>query len=170
MSCLYQSIVSFRNGNSDDFLEILEVFNPLLKSLHRKSFGYDTYSDLVLFLIELLKKLKISNDSFREDKYIISYIAKALKNHYIYLNKKKCKLYDVEVSIDPTNLQYGYSDCDNIIFYDLLNNLTDKEKNVIIYKYIYSYSDTEIGKQRHVSRQYIHKVHKRALEKVKEVI
>ncbi|SFB38080.1 sigma-70 family RNA polymerase sigma factor [Clostridium frigidicarnis] len=170
MSSLYNIISSFNSGNSDEFLKIVETFDPLLKSLHKKSENDDTYSDLNLFLIQLMNKIPLHKEIFKENKYLISYISKSLKNHYIYLNKRNSKIYNTEFSSDLIDLDSDYTDSNNTIFKDLLNHLTDLEKKIIIYKYIHSYSDIEIGKLRNVSRQSVHKTHKRALKKLKEVI
>lgn len=170
---LYNVIKSFTNGNPDDLLKVIEFFDPLLKSLHNKSSSTETYSELILFLMELLNKLPLHKEILKENKYLISYISKSLKNYYIKLNKKSYKLYDSEFS---TDLIYLYDECNEYndfnytIFKDLLNELTDLERQIIIYKYVHLYSDIEISKLRNVSRQSVYKTHKRALKKLKEII
>ena len=74
----------------DIFILIMEKFEPKLNKLQRNSVYEDMKSDLILFMFKLLNKIPLEKDIFREDKYIISYINRSLKNHYIYLNKRLC--------------------------------------------------------------------------------
>lgn len=90
MGQLYNLIQDFRNGNMDIFILIMEKFEPKLNKLQRNSVYEDMKSDLILFMFKLLNKIPLEKDIFREDKYIISYINRSLKNHYIYLNKRLC--------------------------------------------------------------------------------
>lgn len=50
------------------------MFEPLLKKYSSKLNYEDAYSDLQLFLIELVKKLSKNALSNTEDKYYLSYI------------------------------------------------------------------------------------------------
>lgn len=167
---LYTLIKSFKKGNEDAFEEILDIFKPLLNNLQRKNPYNDIYQELSIFLFEVLKKIPIHKDIFKEDKYIVSYITRSIKNHFIRINKKYSKITNYEISDEVTPLNDIHIDTHHIIFTDLLNTLTDLEKQIIKYKYLYLYSDMEISELQNVSRQYINKIRKNALKKLQKVV
>ena len=132
MGKLYNLIKNFRNGDGNSFILILEKFEPQLNKFQRISKHEDMKSDLILFLFNLLNKIPFERECFKEDKYTISYISKSLRHHYIYLNKINCKI-SLKESVLEENYVESYDDCfNNIIFRDIIKNLTDPEKYVII--------------------------------------
>lgn len=52
----------------------------------------------------------------------------------------------------------------------MLKDLTDKEQNVIIQKYKYGFSTSEIAKKSNVSVQAVYKLEKNALKKLKKLL
>ena len=163
MRQLYNLIQDFRNGDSDTFILILERFEPKLNKLQRNSIYEDMKSDLILFMFKLLNKIPLEKEVFREDKYIISYINKSLQYQYIYLNKINYKVKSNEMILEETDINNRDDNCfSNIIFEDLIKNLTEREK--------LNYSEAEIGRMKGISRQAVHKTHVRALSKMKNLL
>lgn len=151
-------------------LVILNVFDPLLDKLQRNSINEDMKSDLTLFMFTLLNKIPLEKECLKEDKYIISYISKSLNHQYIYLNKKIRKNNNNEMLLDKFDYMSEVDTMNSIVFDNLIDKLTDNEKYVMNRKYKFNYSDTEIANEKGVSRQAIHKIHKRAIEKLKSYI
>lgn len=171
MGQLYNFIEEFRNGNINTFTFIVEKFNPKLNKLQRCSIYEDMKNDLVLFMFELLNKIPLEKDSFKEDKCIFAYINKSLNNKYIYLNKINCKVENNKILLEESYINNADDNYfSNIVFEDIINGLTDIEKDVIIKKYKFNYSEAEIARMKGVSRQAIHKTHIRALAKVKKLL
>lgn len=128
-------------------------------------------SDLILFMFKLLNKIPLEKEVFREDKYIISYINKSLQYQYIYLNKINYKVKSNEMILEETDINNRDDNCfSNIIFEDLIKNLTEREKDMIFKRYKLNYSEAEIGRMKGISRQAVHKTHVRALSKMKNLL
>lgn len=167
---LYKLIEQHKNKDEDAFLEILEMFEPLINSLYRKGVNEDMKSDLTLFLFELLNKMQFEKEIFKQEKYIVSYISKSLKNKYIYLNKNHYKKKCSELKLEETYLNLGKNSYFSEIFFDdLIKNLKDVEKDILIKRYKLDYSDQEIATLRGVSRQSVCKIRTNALKKLKKV-
>ena len=68
-------------------MQLLELFDKLLKKYANLLGTEDAYEDLRLFFLDLLAQLKgkgIRNDN---DGYIVSYISKSVKHQYIAMSK-----------------------------------------------------------------------------------
>ncbi len=171
MGKLYKLVEDFRNGNIDNFIFIVEEFQPQLNKFQRNSDYEDMKSELILFMFNLLEKIPLEKDIFKEDKYMVSYISKALKHHYIHLNKTNCKILNKKFLLEDKYINNGEEDClSEIIFKDIISMLSEKEKDLIIKKYKFNYSEAEIARIKGVSRQAIHKTHVRALSKLKKLL
>lgn len=59
-SSLYNLIFKYQLGDKNAFLEIHEKFMPLIKKYSRK-LNYDgSYSDMIITLLEIIKKIPIN--------------------------------------------------------------------------------------------------------------
>lgn len=170
MGNLYDLIKNYTSGSNQELiLDIIEKFDPLLNKYQRLSSNEDMKSELTVFLFKLLRNIPLSKDIFKEDKYLTSYICKSLKNQYIYLNKAICKVKDKEIELDENIINLSSSDFfDDLFFYEMISNLTNLEKDILKKKYIFNYSESEIAILNNVTRQAIHKTHKRALNKLRK--
>ena len=170
MSKLCNLIRLYKEGNKDYLIDIINIFNPVLQKFQRESYCEDIENDLILFMIMLLDKMPIENEFFKEDKYAFSYIYKSLRNKYIYLNKKGYALYCNEINNDEVLNYNGYEDIFNdVIFNDMIRELSIAEQNIINKKNIYNLSEADIARELNISRQAVHKTHKRVLNKLKNI-
>ncbi|SMC29110.1 toxin-associated regulator BotR [Clostridium acidisoli DSM 12555] len=136
-----------------------------------KSFNIELYrNDLLLFLWQLIKK--INSSDFKSEQALHSYINISLKNYCINLYNKYHKnnritynslLTDIEID---KNFSYNTIDNSSLIFDDLIVNLSEKQKKIIIMRYKYCLTDYEIASSLHVSRQAVHKNRVAALNKL----
>lgn len=82
-------IIDVKKYNKDEgILDILAIFDNIINKYSRKLNGEDTKQDLYVFLIKLIKNIDELSIVNYEDKQVLSYFSKALKNEYIRLSKK----------------------------------------------------------------------------------
>lgn len=82
-------IIAVKKYNKDEsILDILAIFDNIINKYSRKLNGEDTKQDLYVFLIKLIKNIDELSIVNYEDKQVLSYFSKALKNEYIRLSKK----------------------------------------------------------------------------------
>ena len=89
---LYIKIMNSKKGDSKSLLDIIEIFNPLVSKYSRLLDGEDTKQDLIIHLIKSVNNMPIDNKNIFEDKNIVGYIAKSIRNEYIKLSKKKNRI------------------------------------------------------------------------------
>ncbi|AWZ50066.1 hypothetical protein C3495_14580 (plasmid) [Clostridiaceae bacterium 14S0207] len=166
---LHELILKCRGKDESSLLELIDRFKPIILKYKWDSKYIDMESELNLFLLELVEKIPIEKEKFKEDKYIISYIKTSLKNKYIEVNKKN--YYKDKVNIDQIlNLSCFYNDIDAIVMRTILRRLTPNERNIIILKFYKMYSDVEIAEMFNISRQAINRTKRRALKKLKDML
>ena len=82
-------IIDVKKYHKDEsILDILAIFDNIINKYSRKLNGEDTKQDLYVFLIKLIKNIDELSIVNYEDKQVLSYFSKALKNEYIRLSKK----------------------------------------------------------------------------------
>ena len=82
-------IIDVKKYNKDEsILDILAIFDNIINKYSRKLNGEDTKQDLYVFLIKLIKNIDELTIINYEDKQVLSYFSKSLKNEYIRLSKK----------------------------------------------------------------------------------
>ncbi len=157
-------INSFRNHNSEIFSLILRAFRRLINHYALLLKSEDDRQELNLFFVELL--FSIDTDKFNSDnsKGLSRYIAVCIRNKFIELSKKKQKYLSDNIrfcedcymaSDDNFELKLEMS--------QLLDFLSDKQKQVIFCKYYCNYSDNEISEIMGISRQAVNQIKNRAL-------
>lgn len=158
------------NKNSKDILEILNTFDSIINKYSRKLNGEDTKQDLYVFLINLIHNINYNSIVNYEDKQLLSYLSKSLKNEYIRLSKKNDKQKNNEYyNCEDKELGFNLIES-NIETLDIIDTLNDYEKNIIKLIIINGYSPAEIAKKMGKSRQAINQAKIRALNKLKNFI
>lgn len=167
---LLNIIIEAKNKDIESINKLLLIFKNIINKYSRQLDGEDTKQDLSLFLIKLIDNIDITSASKYNDKQLLSYISKSLKNEYIKLSKKKCKIYASEC-LDYNHINNKSINLDsNIEILDSLNYLTDYEKWILSQIFFSGYSVNELSKSLRKSRQSINQVKKRALNKLKVII
>lgn len=128
-------------------------------------------NELILFMITVLEKMPLREDLFKDDKYVFSYILKSLKNKYICVNKKSYFRFNNEVL---NNEIFDYTESESIksdiIFQDMIKGLSECERKILNKKYVFNLTESDISRELKTSRQYINKVHKKALGKLRDTM
>ena len=166
---ILKKVVSYRKGNNESLLEIIEVFNPLLSKYSRLLDGEDTRQDLIIHLISVISKINLHNKELCKDKVIVSYIAKSIRNEYIRLSKKKNKiiLNESELNLDIEIVYDGFESEFELL--DIFKILSEKEAYIMKLLYVYCLSVSEISAFMNISRQAVNQTKNRALKKIKKM-
>ncbi|MPQ43825.1 sigma-70 family RNA polymerase sigma factor [Clostridium tarantellae] len=137
--------------------------------------GYaEAKTDLIIYIMNLYKKidfLKFNNEN--ELKY---FIYKCLDNERKRLFFKSKKVKECEqvnsyvVDINMNTLSYSDKFHTDMYFFDLISNLSPKQKNIIYYKFYLQLSDVEISNKLNISRQAVNKTKLLALSNLKKVV
>lgn len=158
-------IGDFKGGDMGAFPQIYSEFERLIYHYSRKLDSEDARQELTVFLIELLYKIDFGgNDGIKK------YIAVCLRNKYIALSKQnqwRSALIDkLAVNCDT---YYDFRE-DTVLLKELVSHLPIKQREVIVYRYIYNYSDIEIAEIMNISRQAVNRLKNRALCSLREYI
>ena len=161
-------VLKVKKQDMSAFPLIFDVFKKLINFYAAKLHYEDAASDLTLFLIELLYTIELSKFEEDESDDLKRYIAVAIKNKYFGLsanrfNKEKYNQDFYE------GYDIFYEDFLGRIFLDdSLKSLTDEQKIIIIYRFIYGYSIADIGHITNLSRQTVNKKKNQALKILRE--
>ena len=163
-------IIDVKKNNKDEsMLDILAIFDNIINKYSRKLNGEDTKQDLYVFLIKLINNIDELSIVNYEDKQVLSYFSKSLKNEYIRLSKKN----DIRKNNEDYNCEdrvWGYNFIEsNIEVVDSIKNLNNYEKKIIKMVVLNGYSVSEVAKKTGKSRQAISQVKNRAISKLKKV-
>lgn len=166
---LYGLFCKAQKGDELAKVEIYNKFLPCIKGFGRKLNYEEAETDLIIFLLEFISKIDLKKFKNRNEGEIINYVHAAFKNKYINLlriiiNKNlELSILDVEL----VHLDY-YEKLEKDSFLILLKNLNTIQKKIIIGKYVYDYSDTELAAILKLSRQSIYKNKKKAFDILKD--
>ncbi|MBU3109837.1 sigma-70 family RNA polymerase sigma factor [Clostridium gasigenes] len=166
---IYDKVNRAKDGDSKSWEEIIDIFNPIMNKYARLLCGEDTKQDLIIFLIKLINKIGGDNSNFLEDKVILGYISKSIKHEYIRLSKQysKYSIKKIELNLD-LDLELELDDDNSLIeVLDLLNVLTDKQKEVIKFIFIDCNNINEVATYMNISRQAVNQIKNRALNKLR---
>lgn len=122
-------IIDVKKNNKDEsMLDILAIFDNIINKYSRKLNGEDTKQDLYVFLIKLINNIDELSIVNYEDKQVLSYFSKSLKNEYIRLSKKNDRRKNNE-DYNCEDRVWGYNFIEsNIEVVDSIKNLNNYEK------------------------------------------
>ena len=166
---VYNLINDAQHGSKNDMLILVEQFQPLIKKYSYRLRYDDAVGDVTLSFIEIIHRINLLGFvQDGKDYAIISYINRSIKNLYINLSMKNnnnlCDLEFNEGVFVPSKTEGLLT---NIELAEMLSELTELQKEVILLKYYYGYSDSEIGKRLSISRQSVNRLKNRAITCIK---
>lgn len=153
---LVDDILKAQSGSEDATLLLVDRFNPLLKKYARKLNYEDSYNDLLVEFIALIKGIDVSNLNVKGDGSIVSYISKSVCNCYIHKSKANSEYLRRNFTFSDLSEEEKYyaevslSTLDNhdIILKFSLNSILNQHELSIIKKiYLLGYSSTDIAKE-----------------------
>ncbi|MDB0438054.1 hypothetical protein C4R89_00695 [Clostridioides difficile] len=166
---LIDIITEYQDGNNYLILSLLDKFKFLIKKISNKLDYECAETDLVIYLIELIKSIDTSKLLNKSDGALIKYINTSL-------NRKSISLYNRNKKFNTETIKYNddrksitpCSDTNELELYSLLNCLSDIQKKIIIDKYINNLTETEIACTLGISRQTVYSNKVKALSKLKK--
>mgnify|MGYP001635075674 CR=1 FL=1 len=96
---LFDLFLNAYNGNSFAQLQIVQRFQPLLKKYAALLKYENAYSDLQLYLLELLHSGKLTKLQRKDDGTLVKYIESSIRHQYISLN-----ISDLHSVLQPSEL------------------------------------------------------------------
>lgn len=168
---LIDIIIEYQSGNNDIILDILEKFKFNIKKLSSK-LNYDcAETDLIICIIELIKKLDLNKLKNKSDGAIVNYINISLKNKVASIYKSKINSDNITVEFnDDIDSSSRCFDIDEIELKSLFGCLSKNQNKIMIKKYIHKSTDIEIASELGISRQSVYINNKKSIEKLKKII
>ena len=168
---LYEVILNAVKYNDEKSkLLILEKFENTINYYARKLNYYCAKTDLIIFMLTLIKKLNLEKFKNFEEGIAVKYIYNSIKHEYIRLSKKNSYINSHEILTDTDIIDYidkyknetSYEGSEIIKY--MYENLVGNQKKVYLYS-LNGYSNTEISKLMGISKQAVGKIKKRIVLK-----
>lgn len=158
-------------GSNDDLLNFLNQFSSAIKKRARDLNYEEAETDLIIFLIEFIGK----QDPLKVDMYtepqIVTYIIRSLDNKKVDI-LRHLKTLPPELKNDiiweTVGLTYEDDFTENCFLEGLFSILTKRQKQVIIMKYYFDYTDVMIANKLKITRQAVNGLKRAALTKLKD--
>ena len=160
-------IEKFKKQDMSVFEIIYGEFQKLIKFYSRKLCYDDAAGDLTLFFIELLYQIDLKKFYSDDSVSIKKYIAVCIRNQYIALSKKWDSYRKISNKLYENIDGYLPDFEERFSLIESMDILSEKQKMIIIYKYIYGYSNFEIAVLLGVSCQAVNQLKNRALSNLK---
>lgn len=160
-------ITEYRDGNGNAVLTLLKQFEGLIYHYKSKCNIEDICEELTAFLLEMFDKINLDRFENQEGDAINRYIAVSIGHKFIALSKEYEKNKTLH-AISESDVGYTPDLCQEEILRETLSVLTPRQRDVILYKYIYRYSDIEIAKSLNISRQAVNQIKNRSVKILRE--
>lgn len=165
---LKKLILSFRLQESGAFEMIYDEFKDLIYYYARKQRNEDIIGELTLSLIELLYRIDLNRFYSDKSEDIKKYITVAIKNKYISILRKQMKESIMLSDFPEEDFVYDSQMNMYVDMNEAFDGLTNRQKRIIICKYIYCLSDVQISEILKISRQAVNRLKNRAIKVLKE--
>lgn len=157
----------FKKQDMTVFPVIFGEFEKLIGFYSSKLEREDSYQELTVFFLELLYKTDITRFEKDTSDTFTRYIAVCLRNQYIALSKLFVKDSGLLCSLFEEERDRSPDFAERYILGDALGVLPPKERQVILYRYIYGYSNGEIARHLGVTRQTVCNRKRQGVEKLR---
>lgn len=116
-----------KNGDKEALNEIINRFKRTIKNFSKELKYEEAETDLIIGLIEIVEKIKLSNLDLKNEGAIINYIYNSLRNKRTELYRKYIMGVNEELAINLEIIEdkSNYQVEDKIFIDDLLELLTD---------------------------------------------
>lgn len=161
---LKEIIINIQKGDLSYLTELLNEFESIVDNISKTLPYTEGKTDLIIFLIELSKKININN--YCNDTILKWTIIKALKNRKIDLFRKNIKSTIQECSL---TVEIPFEMHSNIEIEDILSKLPQIQRLVLKERFINQKSDMEIANELGVTRQAVNRSKNRGLKNLKNL-
>jgi RNA polymerase sigma factor (sigma-70 family) len=169
---LYALLCNSQKGDEEATKELFLDFYPAIKNLSKKISYEEAETDLTISFLEFIKRIDIGKFFYKDKKEIAKFINVFLKNKSVDLFRKHVLRQEELVEInydllkDPSNGDF----ISNIFVSELIEKLPLRQRQVIVKKFIFEFSDIEIANQLQISRQAVNSIKRRALNRLKKIL
>ncbi len=149
-----------QDGDEQAKLDLINEFNPSIEKYTKKFYSDDIRSELIIKLLTVVNTIDITKFQSKSDIDLSKYLKKVIRNKYIDLVKKATKTDEIEFVYDFME-NIGYEDNRfkksemKLEIEELLSYLTEKQRKIIIAKYIDDKSLKQISQEYNLSTQTI---------------
>ena len=172
MDRLVNLILKAKENDEKAMLDILEMFEPLIKKYHRLlNYEEDLKQELIYKIIKLIKvEIVFENLKNINDYVLLKYIESSVYHYYIFLSKHKNLIANYECSEEIMPSITGYQNIsDDFVVIDLLKSiLTEKEFISFYFTEIMDYTSEETAKVLHITKQACNQNKLRAIKKIRD--
>lgn len=169
---LYFLLQKAQSGNEESTINLFLKFHPAIKKLSRNLYYEEAETDLTIAFLEFIRNIDLNLFSNHSDGQVVNFICKFLKNKSVDLFRKHVLGFKPSVEVNDS-LLYDHSipSLDSEIFvYTLLSTLPQLQREVIIKKFIHSFTDREIAKLLGISRQAVNRAKNRGLKNLRKAL
>lgn len=168
---LYSIYQNAKMGDEESILMLYEKFQPKIKKCSRR-LNYETAeTDIIIRFLEFIKNTDFEALRSKCDGSVINYTNKFFDNTYLNLLNAKCTnvlfIYLNDENSFTKDVPY-YDDQSNLEI-DCFSYLTEQQRKIIVYRYIYGYSVQEIAQKLKVSRQAVNRTKNRGIKIIRSV-
>ena len=94
---LKELIIKIKENDNKSIERLILIFEKIINKYSRKLDSEDTKQDLIIFLINIVFNMKITQQSSYTDKQIFSYISKSLSYDYDCIIKKAAHIEPLKI-------------------------------------------------------------------------
>lgn len=164
-------LTEIKSGNKNAFIELVEQFSPLITKyshlLYKDEFE-DMKSELTVALWQAVCNIK----KYDINKQIIKYLSNALRIRFLELYRNSRSYNDNSLIVENYDFFQNipdplpYSDCliTQLDINAYINSLNTNIRVIAHYIINLQYTDSEIAKQLHISRQYTNRIRRKIRE------
>lgn len=167
-------IESAKLGETGSMEYVLYKFEPAISSLARKLNYEYAKTDLTIFLIEMIRDIKLERINNLVDGAMVNYVITSLRREAYKLRKKNIGRFNTVEYVDVFESDVDeYGNLEAKLFLDKLEScgiITSKQKNVLTKKYYECYTEQEIANELFITRQGVNKIHKNAINEIKNYL
>lgn len=161
-------IRDYQQGDVESFYPLYDEFEQLLHYYGRHLNYDDALQELTVYFVELITEISLHRFCADETVSLQKYIAVCIRNKYIALSKQKQRHDKILVEYREYIASSQPPFEDRLALSAALRRLTEKQYRIILYKYVYGYSDVEISSSLNISRQAVNRLKTRGLHVLRE--
>lgn len=162
--------------DKEKFCLIICQFDPMIKK-YTKNLYKDEAEDVRAELIAALWEAVCNITFYDHEGQVVNYLSKAIKNKFLELYRKSCKQNDNIIAVEEDELQnragFDHSFEDLMTADDMgrfESKLEGKKKEIFKLVFFKEYTDMEVAEESGVSRQYVHRIKRFLIEKIREEV
>ena len=166
--CLITLINRFKKHDMASFPAIFDEFEKLIRLYASRLREEDAFQELCVFLVELLYKIDLSGFLSDRSDSVRRYIAVCIRNRYIFISKKQDDYGDKNYILFENKPDLSPGPAEIQMLREAVLALTLRQREYVIYRYVYNYTDGEIAGFMKISPQAAGRLNKRAVKTLKE--